>query len=291
MATIIVTESTCDLSREYIDAHPCLEVIPMVFQFGTEEHLEIAGETDEHANYERLRAGDVATTSQLNSAYLYGYFKKHLEKGDDVLYLAFSSGLSGTCSNGALAANDLRAEFPDRKIVVVDSLAPSLMEGMIAIKAAERLEKTGDDVDTLARWLQSDVIPYANAWFTVDDLKFLKRGGRVSAAAAAMGTMLSIKPVLHVDNEGHLIVMSKERGRKRSIKALLDKLVEQCPDPKNTPIYIGHGDCLEDAKQLADMIKEHTGADVTLINYIGMIIGSHAGPGTVALFFMGKDRG
>ena len=291
MATIIVTESTCDLPREYIDAHACLEVIPMVFQFGTEEHLEIAGETDEHANYERLRAGDVATTSQLNSAYLYGYFKKHLEKGDDVLYLAFSSGLSGTCSNGMLAANDLQGEFPERKLVVVDTLAPSLMEGMIAIMTAERLEKTGDDVEALAKWVQSDLIPHANAWFTVDDLKFLKRGGRISAATAALGTMLSIKPVLHVDDEGHLIAMSKERGRKRSIKALVDKFVEQCPDPKNTPIYIGHGDCEAEAKQLAEMIKEQTGADVTLINYIGMIIGSHSGPGTRALFFMGKNRG
>ena len=126
----------------------------------------------------------MATTSQLNSAYLYGYFKKHLEKGDDVLYLAFSSGLSGTCSNGMLAANDLQGEFPERKLVVV----------------------------ALAKWVQSDLIPHANAWFTVDDLKFLKRGGRISAATAALGTMLSIKPVLHVDDEGHLIAMSKERG-------------------------------------------------------------------------------
>lgn len=291
MATIIVTESTCDLPREYIEAHACLEVIPMIFQFGTEEHKEIAGVTDEHANYERLRAGDVATTSQLNSAYLYGHLKKHLEKGDDVLYLAFSSGLSGTCSNGMLAANDLRAEFPDRKLAVVDTLAPSMMEGMIAIKTAERLEQTGDDVDALAKWVQSDIIPYANAWFTVDDLKFLKRGGRISAATAALGTMLSIKPVLHVDNEGHLIAMSKERGRKRSIKALLDKFIEQCPDPKSTPVYIGHGDCADEARQLADMIYEHTGVKPEIIDYIGMIIGAHSGPGTVALFFIGKDRG
>lgn len=289
MSTIIMTESTCDLSREYIDAHPCLEVVPMVFQFGAEEHLDIAGQTDNHRNYERLRAGEVATTSQLNSDYLYGQMKKHLQNGDDVLYLAFSSGLSGTCSNGMLAANELRGEFPGRKLTVVDTLCPSLMEGMLAIMTAERLERTGEDVDALAAWVET-IKPRLNAWFTVDDLKFLKRGGRISAATAAIGTMLSIKPVLHVDDEGHLIAMSKERGRKRALKALVDRMETQ-QFAQDTPIYIGHGDCLEDAQAVAAMIKERFGREVTLINYIGMVIGAHSGPGTVALFFVGKDRG
>ena len=289
MSTIIMTESTCDLPREYIDAHPCLEVVPMVFQFGAEEQLDIAGQTDNHLNYERLRAGEVATTSQLNSDYLYGQMKKHLQNGDDVLYLAFSSGLSGTCSNGMLAANELRGEFPERKLTVVDTLCPSLMEGMLAIMTAERLERTGEDVDALAAWVET-IKPRLNAWFTVDDLKFLKRGGRISAASAAIGTMLSIKPVLHVDDEGHLIAMSKERGRKRALKALVDRMEAQQFD-KDTPIYIGHGDCPEDAQAVAAMIKERFGREVTLIYYIGMVIGAHSGPGTVALFFVGKDRG
>lgn len=289
MSTIIMTESTCDLPREYIDAHPCLEVVPMVFQFGAEEHLDIAGQTDNHRNYERLRAGEVATTSQLNSDYLYGQMKKHLQNGDDVLYLAFSSGLSGTCSNGMLAANELRGEFPERKLTVVDTLCPSLMEGMLAIMTAERLERTGEDVDALAAWVET-IKPRLNAWFTVDDLKFLKRGGRISAASAAIGTMLSIKPVLHVDDEGHLIAMSKERGRKRALKALVDRMEAQQFD-KDPPIYIGHGDCPEDAQAVAAMIKERFGREVTLISYIGMVIGAHSGPGTVALFFVGKNRG
>ena len=289
MSTIIMTESTCDLPREYIDAHPCLEVVPMVFQFGAEEQLDIAGQTDNHLNYERLRAGEVATTSQLNSDYLYGQMKKHLQNGDDVLYLAFSSGLSGTCSNGMLAANELRGEFPERKLTVVDTLCPSLMEGMLAIMTAERLERTGEDVDALAAWVET-IKPRLNAWFTVDDLKFLKRGGRISAVSAAIGTMLSIKPVLHVDDEGHLIAMSKERGRKRALKALVDRMEAQQFD-KDTPIYIGHGDCPEDAQAVAAMIKERFGREVTLINYIGMVIGAHSGPGTVALFFVGKNRG
>ena len=289
MSTIIMTESTCDLPREYIDAHPCLEVVPMVFQFGAEEQLDIAGQTDNHLNYERLRAGEVATTSQLNSDYLYGQMKKHLQNGDDVLYLAFSSGLSGTCSNGMLAANELRGEFPERKLTVVDTLCPSLMEGMLAIMTAERLERTGEDVDALAAWVET-IKPRLNAWFTVDDLKFLKRGGRISAASAAIGTMLSIKPVLHVDDEGHLIAMSKERGRKRALKALVDRMEAQQFD-KDTPIYIGHGDCPEDAQAVAAMIKERFDREVTLINYIGMVIGAHSGPGTVALFFVGKNRG
>lgn len=289
MSTIILTESTCDLPREYIDAHPCLEVIPMVFQFGAGEQQDIAGQVDNHLNYERLRAGEVATTSQLNSDYLYQCMKRHLQNGDDVLYLAFSSGLSGTCSNGMLAASDLRGEFPERKLTVVDTLCPSLMEGLLAIMTAERLERTGEDVDALAAWVE-DVKWRLNAWFTVDDLKFLKRGGRISAATAAIGTMLSIKPVLHVDNEGHLIAMSKERGRKRALKALVDRMVEQRPEP-GAPVYIGHGDCPEEAQAVAAMVKERLGIEVTLINYIGMVIGAHSGPGTVALFFVGKDRG
>lgn len=289
MATIIITESTGDLPREYIDAHPCLEVIPMVFQFGTEEHLDIAGEIDNHANYERLRAGDVATTSQVNSNRFTTYFKKHLDNGDDILHISFSSGLSGTCSNGMMAANELREEYPDRKIIVIDSLAASLMQGMLVTMTVERLEKLGEDIDTLAQWTES-IKMNLHACFTVDDLKFLKRGGRISAATAALGTMLSIKPVLHVDEEGHLVAISKERGRKRALKALIDNMASMCDNPSETPVYIGHGDCLDEAKAVAAMVEERFGAKVSIINYLGLVIGSHAGPGTVALFFSGKSR-
>ncbi len=290
MATIIVTESTCDLPREYIDAHKCLDVIPMVFQFGEQEQLDVAGEVDNHANYERLRAGAVATTSQLNVDLLYNRFKTHLQRGDDVLYLAFSSGLSGTCSNGVLAADELRREFPERRIAVVDTLLASLSEGMMVARTVERLERTGEDVDTLARWAETER-PHMNAWFTVDDLKYLKRGGRISATTAALGTMLSIKPVLHVDDEGHLVPMGKERGRKRSLKALVDHMAELCDDPIASPIYIGHGDCAEDARLVADMVEERFGVRPDIINYIGLVIGAHSGPGTLALFFVGRNRG
>lgn len=290
MAIKIVTESTCDLPREYIDAHECLDVIPMIFQFGEQEQLDVAGEVDDHANYERLRAGAVATTSQLNVDLLYNRFKKHLQNGDDVLYLAFSSGLSGTCSNGVLAASDLKREFPERQIEVVDTLLASLSEGMLVTRTVERLERTGEDVATLARWAEAER-PHMNAWFTVDDLKYLKRGGRISATTAALGTMLSIKPVLHVDDAGHLVPVGKERGRKRSLKALVDHMAELCDDPRNSPIYIGHGDCIEDAQLVADMVEQRFGVRPDMINYIGLVIGAHSGPGTLALFFVGKNRG
>lgn len=290
MAVKIVTESTCDLPREYIDAHQCLDVIPMVFQFDAEEQLDVAGVVDNHANYERLRAGAVATTSQLNVDALYNRFKKHLQNGDDVVYIAFSSGLSGTCSNGALAAADLRAEFPERSIEVVDSLLASLSEGMLVTRTIERLERTGESAVELARWAEAER-PRMNAWFTVDDLKYLKRGGRISATSAALGTMLSIKPVLHVDDEGHLVPVGKERGRKRSLKALVDHMAELCDDPANSPIYIGHGDCPDDARLVADMVRERFGVSPGIINHIGLVIGSHSGPGTLALFFVGKNRG
>ena len=290
MAVIIVTESTSDLPRDYIDAHPCLRVMPMVFQFGTEEHLDIAGETDNHANYDRLRAGEVATTSQLNEQYLIDYMRPLLVGGNDVLYLAFTSGLSGTCSNGMLAAEELRAEFPERQMMTVDTLSPSLNEGMVVSLAVERYERTGEGVPELAAYVDSIKL-HANAWFTVEDLKYLKRGGRISAAAAAIGTMLSIKPVLHVDDEGRLVAMHNERGRKRSLKALVDHMEQLFDGNKDGLVYIGHGDCLDDAMSVAKMVEERFGIRPQIINHIGLVIGSHSGPGTVALFFMGTSRG
>ena len=290
MSVIIITESTADLPRDYIDAHPCLRVKPMVFQFGGVPELDIAGETDNHANYDRLRAGEVATTSQLNTEEIKDFIRPFLSEGDDVLYLAFSSGLSGTCSNGMLAASDLSEEFPDRQIKTVDTLAASLEEGLIVAMAVRRYEQTGEGVEQLAAYVESIRLKI-NAWFTVDELKYLRRGGRVSATAAVIGTMLSIKPILHVDNEGHLIPIHNERGRKRSIKALADHMAELYDSSDDPLVFIGHSDCPEDANSLAALVEERFGIKPTIINYIGLVIGSHSGPGTLALFFPGTSRG
>jgi DegV family protein with EDD domain len=233
-----------------------------------------------------MRSGRVAKTSAVNEDAFRDIFTPYLEAGQDILYLAFSGGLSSTCENGKKVAAALAEKYPERKIRVVDSLAASAGEGLF-VWLGVRNRDAGMTLDENADALEADKLHICH-WFTVDDLVYLKRGGRVSAAAAVLGGAMNIKPVLHVDNEGHLIKMTQVHGRKKSIKKLAEKLAEEIlPD---SPIFISHGDCIEDAELLRDLIKTDTGRDVTLITYIGSVVGAHAGPGTLALFFLGKER-
>ena len=286
--SVILTESTLDLPREILSAHPCISVMPMDFTFGDERVYDIAGETDNHLYYDRIRAGETAHTSQFNMEYLKNAFRKHLDAGEDILYLGFDSALSGTCSNAFCVANELREEYPDRKIACVDCMLPCMAQGTVVLETAKRLEATGEDVNALAAFAE-EFRTKCHAWFTVEDLIYLKRGGRISAAAAAMGNMLNIKPILRVDAEGRLIPTIKERGRKRALKTLVDNMMKLSPDT-NYPIMIGHADSLEDAQTVAAMVKEKTGVEPFAVDYIGLTIGSHAGPGTIALFFVGSVR-
>mgnify|MGYP002732682478 CR=1 FL=1 len=290
MSFWIVTDACGDLPASYLQKQERLLVAPMSYQMdgGIQEihPLSPTAEADSHTFYQRLMAGSNATTFQINEQSWLELLSPLLERGEDVLALVFSSGLSGTYEACRLAVEKLRARYPERKIFAVDSLCASLGQGLFVHHVLTRRD-AGMGFDEAARWALDNRKKIIH-WFTVDDLMFLKRGGRVSATSAAFGTMLKIKPVLHVDDEGHLIPMEKVQGRKRSIKALLEKAREV--DLSGQAVFISHADCPEDAQWLADKLRAELGVQEILINTISPIIGSHTGQGTVALFYMAEKR-
>jgi DegV family protein with EDD domain len=215
-------------------------------------------------------------------------FERILQSGRDVLCIAFSSGLSNTYNAAKLAAEEVAPKYPDRKVLVVDSLCASLGQGLLIYHAVQE-KRSGKSIDEVFRWLEENKLHLCH-WFTVDDLNHLKRGGRVSAATALIGTMLNIKPVLHVDDEGHLINVGKARGRRASLSALVDHMVETAVSPSSQVIFISHGDSQADADFVADEVKKRLGVKTVVTNYVGPVIGAHSGPGTIALFFLGTHR-
>ena len=211
-----------------------------------------------------------------------------LQEGRDVLVLAFSSGLSATYSSSVIAVEDLREKYPDRKLYTVDTLCASLGQGLLVYLAAQQRAQ-GKSIEEVRDWAEANKLKLCHQ-FTVDDLHFLKRGGRISATTAVVGSMLKIKPVLHVDNEGHLINIGKARGRAASLKALVDKMEQTAIDPGDQTVFISHGDCLEDAQMVAQMVRDRFGVQNVYLNYVGPVIGAHSGPGTLALFYVGIER-
>ena len=285
----IVTDSTTDLTPELIQELD-VQVIPLCYMMGGKTYHNIpgGGEMTDKEFYAKLRAGSMSTTTQVNSEEFLHVFTPLLEAGQDVLYIAFSSGLSGTYQSAVLAREELKQRFPDRRLEVFDSLCASMGEGLLVYHAA-KLRQAGKSLDEVLAWLKGNVLNLCH-WFTVDDLNHLKRGGRVSTATALVGTMLGIKPVLHVDDEGHLIPVSKVRGRKQSLDALVRRMEDTVLDPGNQMVFISHGDCLEDAQYVERQIQEKLGVQQVKLGFIGPVIGAHSGPGTVALFFLGKER-
>ena len=284
---VLLTDSSADLDAS-LASELDVEVMPLTVSVDGGEYVP-GNELDIKGFYDSLRAGKSATTSAINLDTALVIMDKYLSEGRDLLYVAFSSGLSSTAQTGMLAADEMREKYPDRKIYVVDSLCASLGQGLLVYYASQ-LRSEGKSIEEVRDWLEVNKLNLSH-WFTVDDLHHLKRGGRVSAATAVVGTMLSIKPVLHVDNEGHLVNVSKARGRKPSIQALAAKLGETgIGDPADQVIYISHGDCLEDAEYLAGIIREKYNPKKIVIGYVGAVIGAHSGPGTLALFFLGKER-
>lgn len=238
--------------------------------------------------FDGLRKGESATTSAVNPEGWSTVIEPVLQEGKDALVLAFSSGLSTTYQSAVIAANELLEKYPDRKINVVDTLCASLGQGLLVWYACRKRDE-GMSLEEVTAWCEDNKLHLCH-WFTVDDLMYLKRGGRVSAATALVGTMLQIKPVLHVDNEGHLINVAKTRGRKASIEALAAKMGDSAIDGANDTVFICHGDCQQDAEYLASLVKEKYGVKNVFFYYVGAVIGSHSGPGTLALFFLGKNR-
>ena len=286
---MILTDSSADLTAELV-AELGVEVIPLSFTMEDKTYFNYPDNRDiDPADfYARLRGGAMATTAAVNVADYTEAIEPILKEGKDVLVLAFSSGLSATCHSAQIAAGELMEQYPDRKVYVVDTLCASLGQGLLVWYAAN-LKKQGKTMEEVRDWTEEHKLNLCH-WFTVDDLHFLKRGGRISAATAVLGTMLSIKPVMHVDNEGHLIKVGTARGSNASLKALVDHMEQTVLDLKDQAIFISHGDCLADAQKVADDVKARFGVESIIINYVGPVIGAHSGPGTVALFFMGSER-
>ena len=282
----IITDSACDLPESLLQELKVSKVsLSVLFQGDSRTDSVDAGIQE---FYDGLRAGEVATTSAVNPDGWANVIEPVLQEGKDALVIGFSSGLSTTYQSAVIAADELKEKYPERNIRVVDSLCASLGQGLLVWYACRKRDE-GMGLDEVADWVETNKWHLCH-WFTVDDLKYLKRGGRISAATALVGTMLNIKPVLHVDDEGHLISVSKVRGRKTSIEALAKQMEELGIPGVNDTAFICHGDCLEDAEYLAKIVKERCGVKEVFIGYTGAVIGSHSGPGTLALFFLGQHR-
>lgn len=284
---VIFTDSCCDISPETL-AKWDVTYADMTFTFVGEDKEYIGTDISNKDFYDRMKQGAIAKTAAINAAAFTDAFEPILKEGKDILYVAFSSGLSTTVNSANMAVADLKEQYPDRKIIVVDTLAASAGGGLMVYMAVNK-KNEGATLEENAAYIES-LVPNHCIWFTVDDLEYLKRGGRVSPLVALAGGILGIKPILQMDDEGHLVKVSTARGRKNAIEALASKYAELSFEEKNTPIFISHAECEEDAKRLADILKERHNADVTMITEIGPVIGSHAGPGTIAMFFIGKHR-
>lgn len=286
---VIITDSSADLSAQMAQ-QAGVEVLPLSFniQGRTYHNYPDNREMDPALFYDMLRAGELATTAAVNVGEYVQAMESFLEQGRDVLVLAFSSGLSGTYNASRLAVEELQEKYPQRKIYTVDTLCASLGQGLLVWLAAQQ-RKEGKSIEEVRDWVEANKLSLCHQ-FTVDDLHFLKRGGRISATTAVVGSMLQIKPVLHVDDEGHLINIGKARGRHASLKALVDKMEKTVTEEGKKTVFISHGDCLKDAETVAEMVRQRFGTQDIRINYVGPVIGAHSGPGTLALFYLGTQR-
>ncbi len=281
----ISTDTGADLPQSYCQAHDISVInLPVTMNGVTYEK----GQLDNKDFYNMLRSGSMPTTSAANLEDTCTLFRSILDQGHDLLHIAFSSGLSSTAATAFVAAAQVRPEVPARKLLVVDSLCASLGQGLL-VHQAVKCRTQGIDIEAVGRHIEAIKGNIVHN-FTVDDLGHLHRGGRVSKATAVVGSLMGIKPVLHVDDEGHLVAVGKARGRKASIQALIDRMETQAAGFDNQEVFISHGDCLADAEYLAGLVREKFGIDDITIDYIGPTIGTHSGPGTLALFFQGTPR-
>lgn len=284
---VIYTDSGCDLEKSMLESMD-VKYVEFSFRFDGEDKEYSNYGMDIKGFYDRMRSGAVAKTAAINSQSFIDAFSETLDTGADILYIGFSSGGSTTFNSARLAIAELKNKYPDRRIEAVDTLAFSTGEGLLVYLAAEK-KRSGATLDEVADYIRENA-PRLCHWFTVDDLVYLKRGGRVSPTVAFVGNLLGIKPILHVDDEGHLTNVSKVRGRKNAIVALADKYTELALDREGGTVFLCHGDCRADAEQLAQELKDRHGVNVVGISDIGPVIGAHSGPGTLAVFFLGKER-
>ena len=288
MNTVLIIDSCSDLPFEYIINNNII-ALSLTFHFKDNEYKDDFGRTIGYKEfYDAVRNGEMPTTSQINVNTFEEEFKKHVKENKSIIYVGFSSALSGCVNSARVARENVLEEYSDADITVIDSKSASLGYGTLVCYANE-MRLRDCPKDEIVKWVEDNKLKM-NHWFTVDDLHHLKRGGRISATAAVVGTLLSIKPILHVDNEGRLIPVSKVQGRKKSIKALYEQLKLKIVNPEEQVIFISHGDCVEDADILKKLILNDVKVKDVIINPISATVGTHSGPGTVALFFIGNTR-
>lgn len=286
--TILVIDSGCDLPLEYVKQD---NIVPLglLFNFKGETVEDDFGENfDLKEFYDALRQGEMPTTSQINSQRFEEVFRTYAKEEKSIIYIVMSSALTGTINSANIAKEAIIEEYPKADISIVDSKCASLGEGLLVYYAYEMMKK-GNSKDEIVTWLEENKLK-VNHWFTVNDLNHLKRGGRISSSAATVGTLLNIKPVLFMDNEGRLTPFSKCRGRKKAINTLAEKFKERTDPNKEQIIGIGHGDCIEDALALEALVREHGNVKNVILNYVGTAIGSHTGPEILGLYFMAEER-
>ena len=283
---VITVNSTVDLPKEWLEERS-VPVIPLKYTMDGKTYEDMNGLTAKEF-FDKLRQGIMSVTSQVNPEEAKAALEPFLKEGKDVLHLAFSSGLSGTCNSMVLAAEQLQEEYPEAKVIVVDTLCACMGEAMLLYYALKQKE-AGKTIEEVAQWAEENKLHVCHN-VTVDDLFHLHRGGRVSKTAAVLGTMVKVKPIIHMDDNGALQVIGKERGRKKSLHKIVDMAVERSEGWDNEIIMITHGDCLEDAEYVAKLVREKMGIENVFIHNIGTVIGSHTGPGVVATFCMGNKR-
>ena len=283
---VITVNSTVDLPKEWLEERN-VPVVPLRYTMDGQTYEDMNGLTAKEF-FDKLREGKMSVTSQVNPEEAKEALEPFLKEGKDILHLAFSSGLSWTCNSMKIAGEELQEEYPEAKVIVIDTLCACLGEGLLLYKALQQ-KAAGKTIQETADWVEENKLHICHD-VTVDDLNHLHRGGRISKATAVVGTMVKIKPIIHMDDNGKLQVIGKERGRKKSLNKIVDMAVEQSKGWDNDIIMITHGDCIEDAEYVAGLVREKMGIDNILINNIGTVIGSHTGPGVVAVFCMGNKR-
>lgn len=283
---IITVNSTVDTGKEWLEERN-VPVIPLKYTIDGQEYTDMYGLSDKEF-FQKLREGKMSVTSQINPEEAKEMLEPYVKEGKDVLHLAFSSALSGTCNSMKIAAEELQEEYLEAKVIVVDTLCACMGEAMLLYYALKQKE-AGKTIEEVAQWAEENKLHVCHN-VTVDDLFHLHRGGRVSKTAAVLGTMVKVKPIIHMDDNGALQVIGKERGRKKSLHKIVDMAVERSEGWDNEIIMITHGDCLEDAEYVAKLVREKMGIENVFIHNIGTVIGSHTGPGVVATFCMGNKR-
>ena len=283
---VITTDNNSDLPEEYLKDHG---VGCMYLSYSMDGKNYTHGNfLPEHEFYEAMRNGSMPTTAQVNPENAKALLEPYLKEGKDILHLSFSSGLSGTYNSMCIAAEELQEKYPERKIVVIDTLCASLGEGLIDYKALE-LQKEGKSLEEVAQWVEENKLKICH-FFMVEDLNHLQKGGRISKTAAVLGTMVQIKPIIYLDNEGKLQIIKKERGRKKAMNKIVDMAIDACEGKMPDMVMIPHGNCPKDAEYVAELVRKKIGVTNIMMNDIGTVIGGHTGPGMVAVVCMGVHR-